>query len=156
MLTTDSQGYFTATGVPDGSYYAYYYNDSDRNKIGYWRSRTQTVDASRGAAYPSVDLYGKGMLNTPAMDARVTLPQTFTWIAQTQPVLYYRYRLHTNPGRTFTLVYQSNRITGDPFTWDGAGLTLSSTNRYFWGVFWDAGETGEGGNLYQAIYFNPQ
>ena len=66
---------------------------------------------------------------------------------------------YLSSGRTFTLLYQSNRIPGTAtsFTWDGSGVAspLSSTNRYFWGLAWDAGPVGEGGNLYQAIYFNP-
>jgi hypothetical protein len=158
-VTTDANGYFEATGLEPGEYLAYFYNDSSRERIGYWRSRAQTVDATRGAAFPTIDFYQKGMTDLPKMDARVSLPTTFEWIPQTQTVDYYRYRLHSTGGRTFTLIYQSNKIPGtaNTFTWDGSGATqpLSSTNRYFWGVFWDAGAAGEGGDLYQSIYFNP-
>ena len=158
-VTTDAQGYFTATGLEPGDYLAYFYNDSNRERIGYWRSRSMKVDATTGAAFPTVDFYQKGLVNDPPMDARRALPVTFTWVPQTQTVDYYRFRLHSTGGRTFTLVHQSNRIPGTEttFTWDGSGVAepLSSTNRYFWGLFWDAGPVGEGGNLYQAIYFNP-
>ena len=158
-VTTDANGYFEATNLEPGDYLAYFYNETSRERIGYWRSRSQKVDATTGAAFPTVDFYQKGMLDLPKMDARTGLPVTFEWIPQTQTVDYYRFRLHSNGGRTFTLIHQSNRIPGTAtsFTWDGTGTTtaLSSTNRYFWGVFWDAGAVGEGGDLYQAIYFNP-
>ena len=158
-LTTDSQGLYTATGLPAGDYFMYYYNDSDRNKIGYWQSRYRRVDGSTGGVFPTVDFYGVGMQNTPRMDARVGLPTTFTWIPQAQQVQYYRYRLHSTGGRSFTLIYQSDRIPAgvNAFTWNGTGASqaLSSSNRYFWGIYWDAGEVGQGGNLYQAVYFSP-
>lgn len=156
-LRTDANGYYQATGLADGEYHTYYYNESDRNKVGYWRSRSFRVDGTTGAAVPTIDLYGKGMVNVPKMDARVSFPATFEWVPQAQRVDHYRYRLHSTGGRTFTLIHQSDRIPGDTnrYTWNGAGTSLSSSNRYFWGVFWDAGAAGEGGNLYQAIYFNP-
>ena len=52
--------------------------------------------------------------------------------------------------------YQSPTLPGssNSFTWDGAGVTLDPHNRYFWGVTWDAGPVGTGGNLFQAIYFD--
>lgn len=154
-ITTDAQGHFSASNLAAGDYLVYFYNDSMRDVIGYWRSRTLHVDGTTGAAFPTIDFYQQGMVNTPAMDAHVTLPCTFQWVPQTQTVSYYRWRLHSNPGRTFTLIYQSDKIDGsaNSFTWDGAGTTLDPTNRYFWGVYWDAGPAGEGGNLYQAVYF---
>lgn len=156
-VTTDAQGYFGASGLEPGDYMAYFYNETNREMLGYWRSRNLKVDATTGADFPSVDLFQKGLQNEPAMDAHTTLPVTFQWLPQTQAVVTYRFRLHSNGGRTFTLLHQSDRIPGDAkrFTWDGAGLTLSPTNRYFWGLSWDAGPVGEGGNLYQPIYFNP-
>ncbi len=158
-VTTDAQGYFQASGLEAGDYLAYFYNDSNRERIGYWRSRNMKVDASTGAAFPTVDFYQKGLLNDPPMDAHVALPVTFAWNPQTQTADFYRFRLHSNSGRTYTLIHQSARIPGTAttFTWDGSGAAtaLSPTNRYFWGLFWDAGPVGEGGNLYQAIYFNP-
>ncbi|HEY9723760.1 MAG TPA: hypothetical protein V6D47_17235 [Oscillatoriaceae cyanobacterium] len=159
-LTTDSQGYFTAQNLSPGGYYAYYYNDSDRQKIGYWRSRTLQVDGTTGAAFPPIDFYQVGMTNVPAMDARVSLPTTFQWVPQTQTVQYYIFEVHSAPGKSFTNTYMSARLPGDAtsFTWDGSGANgaLDPNNRYFWGVYWNAGPAGEGGNLYQAVYFNPQ
>lgn len=156
--TTDAQGYFTATQLAPGNYYAHYYNASDRNKIGYWNSLSQRVDATTGAAYPPVDLYQKGMTNTPPMDARVGLPQTFSWVLQTQPVQKIWFRVHTHPFTSYQLFYQSPTLPGTStsYTWDGSGmlLPLDTGNRYFWGIKWDAGPVGVGGNLYQAVYFN--
>lgn len=158
-VTTDAQGYFGASDLEPGDYLAYFYNDSQRERIGYWRSRAQKVDATTGAAFPTVDFYQKGLLNDPPMDARRSFPVTFAWSPQTQTVDSYRFRLHSTSGRTYTLIHQSDRIPGTAttFTWDGSGVAspLSATNRYFWGMAWDAGPVGEGGNLFQAIYFNP-
>jgi hypothetical protein len=157
-VTTDSQGYFQATGLEPGSYVAYYYNDSQRDRIGYWRSRTLSVDATRGAAFPEVDFGQQGLVNQPPMDARLNLPGRFEWVPPAQTVASYRFRVHSTGGRTFRLIYQSGSLPGDStaFTWNGAGATepLSTTNRYFWGLVWDAGAVGEVGNLYQAVYFN--
>lgn len=154
-ISSDSQGNFSASGLAAGDYLVYFYNDSQRDVIGYWSSRTLHVDSTTGAAFPAIDFYQAGMQNVPAMDAHVHLPQTFQWVPQTQTVQFYNWRLHSTSGRTFTLIYQSQRIDGSAasFTWDGAGTTLSPTNRYFWGYAWDAGAAGTGGNLYQAIYF---
>jgi hypothetical protein len=156
-IASNADGSFKATGLADGDYLAYFYNDTMRDVIGYWSSRTQHVDATTGGVFPTVDFYQKGLTNVPAMDAHVTLPQLFQWIPQTQTVGFYYWRLHSTSGRTFTLIYQSpSRLPGDAtsFTWDGAGKTLDPINRYFWGLSWDAGPIGQGGNLYQAIYFN--
>jgi hypothetical protein len=158
-VTTDAQGYFGATGLENGTYLAYFYNDSSRERVGYWRSRDLTVDGTRGAAFPTVDFYQKGLVNLPAMNARQGFPVAFSWVPPAQAVDNYRLRVHSIGGRSFTLVHQSSRIPGTAtsFTWNGSGATepISSTNRYFWGLYWDAGVVGEGGNLYQAIYFNP-
>jgi hypothetical protein len=155
-IRTDAKGYYYADGLADGSYQGYYYNASDRNKIGYWRSQPWTVNAKTGAAIPAVDLYQVGMTNTPKMDARVGLPTTFKWVRQAQPVERCYFRVHDKPFTSFTLVYRSGALAGDAsaFTFTGAGLKLSPTNRYFWGYQWDAGAVGMGGNLYQAVYFN--
>jgi hypothetical protein len=156
-ISSDANGNFGATGLAEGDYLAYFYNDSQRDVIGYWSSRAQHVSATTGGVIPTVDFYQQGLKNVPAMDAHVKLPQLFQWIPQTQTVGSYFWRLHSTSGRTFTLIYQTpNRLPGDAtsYTWDGAGTTLSSTNRYFWGLSWDAGPIGQGGNLYQAIYFN--
>ncbi len=157
-LTTDAQGTFQATGLAAGDYYAHYYNDRDRNKIGYWQSRTAHIDGTVGAAWPQIDLYQVGMTNVPAFDAHVSLPATFAWVRQVQPAAKCWFRVHSRPGRSFTLTYRSPALPGDATTygWDGAGVVLDPANRYFWGFQWDAGLAGMGGNLYQAIYFNPR
>jgi hypothetical protein len=155
-ITSDTQGNYSAANLAAGDYLVYYYNDSHRDEIGYWKSRTLHVDATTGAAFPVIDFYQVGLKNVPAMDTHVTLPTNFQWIAQTQTVGFYHWRLHSTSGRTFTLIYQSDKLDGSlsSFSWNGAGVTLDPTNRYFWGVSWDAGAAGEGGNLYQAVYFN--
>ncbi|HEY9720577.1 MAG TPA: discoidin domain-containing protein [Oscillatoriaceae cyanobacterium] len=156
--TTDAQGAFLAKGLKPGFYYAHYYNPTDRNKIGYWNSVAQLVNATTGAAWPPVDLYQKGMTNTPAMDSHVGLPMTFTWVPQTQPVVKYWFRVHTHPYTNYKLFYMSAELPGNAtsYTWNGDGmlLPLDTGNRYFWGVKWDAGPVGVGGNLYQAVYFH--
>lgn len=158
VVTTDAEGYFQATGLEPGSYHAHYYNETQRDRIGYWRSRTLPVDATRGAGFPQVDFGQQGLVNQPPMDARVTLPGRFDWQPPAQGAASWRFRVHSTGGRTFRLIYQSPSQPGNTttFTWNGAGATeaLSSTNRYFWGLVWDAGPLGEVGNLYQAVYFN--
>lgn len=163
LVTTDASGYFTATGLPPGNYFAYYYNESDRNKIGFWRTPARAVSATQGAIYPAVDLHQPGMLNLPQFGTRVGLPRRFDWVPQTQTASFLRFRVHTDPGRGAPQpVFISNQLPADStsYTWSGEinqpGITgLSATNRYFWGVYWSAGELGEGGNLYQAVYLNP-
>jgi hypothetical protein len=70
-----------------------------------------------------------------------------------QPVGYF-WRIHDRPFTAFTLVYQSAKLPGTAtsFTFSGAGVTLDPAHRYFWGVQWDWGPLGQGGNLYQAAY----
>lgn len=157
-VTTDDQGYFYASNLEPGTYLAYYYNDTQRDRIGYWRSRTLSVDESKGAGFPQVDFAQQGLVNQPAMDARISLPARFEWVPPSQQVASYRFRLHSTGGRTFRLIHQSGSFPGDSteYTWDGSGVSepLNSTNRYFWGLVWDAGAVGEGGNLYQSVYFN--
>lgn len=153
-LTTDSRGVYRVTGLAAGTYQAYYYNPTDRNKIGYWRSRPMTVDGTRGASFATVDLYLRGMMNIPAPGATVTLPTTFQWLAPIQPVRYFFYRIHSQPYTSFQLVYQSPRLEGTvrSYTWNGGTTALDPSHRYFWGVKWDWGDLGEGGNLYQPVY----
>lgn len=155
-IQTDAQGYFGVDNLEPGSYAAYYYNDSQRDRIGYWRSRALPVDASRGAVFPTIDLAQVGLQNTPAMDARMTLPVNFSWQLPTQPVESLRFRVHSNGGRSFRLIFQSAELPAGTtgYTWDGAGAleSLQPGQRYFWGHVWDAGAAGEGGNLFQAIY----
>jgi hypothetical protein len=160
-LSTDAQGRFSATGLPEGDYYALFYNDSDHYKIGYWRSVTLHVGATGGAAWPAVDLYQDAWQKyVPAMSAHVSLPTTFMWVPQAQAVTLYHFEVHDAPGTSFNKIYESGDIPGNAtsFTWDGSGLppgvTLDPNHRYFWGLFWDAGPLGQGGNLYQPVYFN--
>lgn len=155
-LTTDANGRYTATGLANGTYQAYYYNCCDRNKIGYWRSRPVAVDGTRGASVPTVDLYLVGMQNTPPMDARIKLPYNFVWKPPMQLPVGYYWRIHDRPYTAFVLVYQSAKLPGSAtsYTFSGAGVNLDPTHRYFWGVQWDWGELGMGGNLYQAAYMS--
>ncbi len=155
-LTTDANGRYTATNLANGYYQAYYYNPVDRNKIGYWRSRAVVVDGTRGASVPTVDLYLVGMMNTPPMDARIKLPFNFVWKPPMQLPVGYYWRIHDRPYTSFVLVYQSAKLPGSAtsFYFTGAGVNLDPTHRYFWGVQWDWGELGFGGNLYQAAYMS--
>ena len=156
-LTTDAQGRYQASNLPNGSYQAYYYNPTDRNKIGYWRSRAVSVDGTRGASVPTIDLYLVGMTNTPSLDSRVKLPTTFTWKPPRQQPVGYYFRIHDRPYTSFVLVYQSPKLAGSAtsYTWNGSGPAyLDPSHRYFWGVQWDWGELGMGGNLYQPVYLS--
>jgi hypothetical protein len=154
-VTTDATGAFAATGLSPGDYLVQYYNETQRDRIGYWRSRTLPVTAARGATFPAVDLGQRGMVNQPAMDARISWPATFTWEPPAHRPEFYRFRVHSQGGRSFDLLYQSGRLAASPrtFTWDGAGANppLEPGRRYFWGLVWDLGPAGEAGNLYQAV-----
>ncbi|MDB5101842.1 MAG: hypothetical protein JWM80_6263 [Cyanobacteria bacterium RYN_339] len=152
---TDAQGWYTAKNLTPGSYLGYYYNASDRNKIGYWRGVAKPVTAMTGASFPAVDLYQVGMTNLPKMDSHIGVPTTFTWVRQAQKVDGCWFRIHDHPFTTFNLTYKSAKLPGDTtsFNFTG-GMPLSKTNRYFWGFQWDAGPVGMGGNLYQAVYFD--
>lgn len=157
-LTSDSQGYFTAGNLVEGDYFVYYYNEIQRDKIGFWQSKVFHVSPTAGAAFPAVDLYMVGQENVPLPGATARLPVAFSFNAPKQTPLSYRFRLHSAPGTSFKLVYQSNKFPGDQttFTWDGTGAyePLDTTAHYFWGVSWDWGPLGAGGNLYQKIRFS--
>ncbi|MEB3220529.1 MAG: hypothetical protein VKS61_00480 [Candidatus Sericytochromatia bacterium] len=154
-LVTDASGAFSADELPPGDYMVHYYNDTQRDRVGYWRSRSLPVTGERGAAFPAVDLGQRGMLNQPSMDARVTWPVTFRWEPPAHRPEGYRFRVHSQGGRSFELLYQSGRLPPAPrtFIWDGAGASppLQPDRRYFWGLVWDLGPAGEAGNLYQAV-----
>lgn len=156
-VTTDSQGYFTATDLVEGDYIAYFYNEIYRDRMGVWKSLPVRVSASAGGAFPVVDLYLKGQENLPLPGASTALPATFTFEVPRQPMVSQRYRLHSQGGTSFTLVYVSNKFPGDrtSFTWDGTGTreTLAYNRDYFWGLEWDGGPLGAFGNLYQKIKF---
>ncbi|MEB3327721.1 MAG: hypothetical protein VKQ33_00645 [Candidatus Sericytochromatia bacterium] len=154
-LSTEATGAFAATGLAPGDYLVHFYNETQRDRVGYWRSRTLAVTAARGAAFPAVDLGLRGMVNQPPMDARVSWPVTFRWEPPAHRPEFCRFRVHSQGGRNFSLLYQSGRLPAAPraFTWDGTGANppLEPGPRYFWGLVWDLGEAGEAGNLYQAI-----
>lgn len=157
---TDATGHYSVSGLADGMYQAYYYNATDRNKLGYWRSRPITVNAAQGAAFPTIDLYLPGQINLPLPNTHIGLPNTFNWLGPIQPVVGFYFRVHSQPFTAFQLVFQSAKLTGDTgsYSFDGQHtLTgpLDPNHRYFWGVKWDWGPMGEGGNLYQAIYMKP-
>jgi hypothetical protein len=156
-VTTDAQGYFTATNLVEGDYIAYFYNEIYRDRMGVWKSLPVRVSASSGGAFPVVDLYLKGQENLPLPGASTALPATFTFEVPRQPMASQRFRLHSQGGTSFTLVYVSNKFPGDrtTFTWDGTGTreTLAYNRDYFWGLEWDGGPLGAFGNLYQKIKF---
>jgi hypothetical protein len=156
-VTTDSQGYFTATGLTEGDYIAYFYNEIYRDRMGVWKSLPVRVSASAGGAFPVVDLYLKGQENLPLPGASTALPANFTFEVPRQPMASQRFRLHSQGGTSFTLVYVSNKFPGDrtTFTWDGTGTreALAYNRDYFWGLEWDGGPLGAFGNLYQKIKF---
>ena len=99
------------------------------------------------------------MTNTPGSGSHVSLPQTFSWTMPVQTPSSIVMRVHSQGGKSFTLEYQSPNLPGatSSYTWDGSGLKagpLDPSHRYYWGVQWRWGALGEGGNLYQAVYFN--
>jgi hypothetical protein len=156
LVSTDAQGIFRAPGLAAGSYFVHYYNDRDNFKIGYWKTRVRPVTASYGARYPAFDLYLIGMQNTPGMGESTMLPARFEW--EPYPLaLRYRFRVHNRGGPSGKPYYVSNWLSPDvsAFAYDGTinqkgmGEGRLGAGRYLWGVYWDAGQAGEGGNLYQ-------
>jgi hypothetical protein len=154
-VRTDSTGTYNLAVTKPGTYYGYYYNDSDRNKIGYWRSRDQVVSNTTGAAIPTIDFYQKGMLNTPLPGTTNTIPISFAWNAQTQVVNNYRFRIHSRGGPAPEVLFMSQGLPGTAtsFAWNGQGFktAIAPNISYFWGFTWDAGVYGEGGALFQPI-----
>jgi hypothetical protein len=157
-VTTDAQGYFTATNLTEGDYLAYFYNEIYRDRMGVWKSLPVHVDASTGGQLPVVDLYLKGQENTPLPGSTVHLPSVFSFVLPNQPMVSQRFRVHSAAGTSFSLIYVSNKFPGNQtsLTWDGSGTSqpLDPTHDYFWGLEWDGGPLGAFGNLYQKIRFS--
>ena len=156
LVKTDEQGIYRAPGLAAGDYFVHYYNDRDNFKIGYWKTQVRRVSEDYGARYPAFDLYLIGMQNKPGMGEATTLPSHFEW----EPydlALRYRFRVHDRGGPNGKPYYISSWLEPgvNAFTYDGSinqkgmGEGKLSPGRYLWGVYWDAGQAGEGGNLYQ-------
>lgn len=156
LVKTDEAGIYRATGLAAGEYFVHYYNDRDNFKIGYWKTHIRKVGAEHGARYPAFDLYLIGMQNEPGMGASTTLPGRFEWEPY-ELALRYRFRVHDRGGPNGKPYFISNWLGAgvNAFTYDGSinqkgmGEGKLGPGRYLWGVYWDAGQAGEGGNLYQ-------
>lgn len=162
LVQTDAQGVYRATGLATGSYFVHYYNDRDNFKVGYWKTLVRPVSEQYGARFPAFDVYLVGMQNEPGMGASTTLPARFEWEPYSL-ALRYRYRIHNRGGPGGKPYFISNWLTPDvnAFTYDGTinqkgmGEGRLAPGRYLWGVYWDAGQAGEGGNLYQDFVVTP-
>lgn len=156
LVTTDAQGIYRASNLASGSYFVHYYNDRDNFKVGYWKTLVRPVGAAYGARFPAFDVYLVGMQNAPGMGQTVTLPARFAWEPYAMP-LRYRFRVHNRGGPGGKPYFISNWLTPETrsLTYDGTinqkgmGEGRLAPGRYLWGVYWDAGQAGEGGNLYQ-------
>lgn len=156
-LTTGADGAYRQSELPEGDYFIHYYNDSDNAKIGFWKTLNRHVDGVAGASFPAIELYLVGMRNTPGQGGTVALPFTFEWTPY-QVVRYMRFRVHDIGGPGGRPLYISERLDPDAvsFSYDGTinqagwnSTRLAPGTRYLWGIFYDAGDSGEGGNLYQ-------
>lgn len=155
-VTTDALGIYRVRNLATGSYFVHYYNDRDNFKIGYWKTLVRPVNGDYGARYPAFDLYLVGMQNSPGMGAAITLPTHFEWKPYAL-ALRYRFRIHNRGGPSGKPYFVSNwlgpEVTRFPYdgtiNQKGMGSGKLAPGRYLWGVYWDAGQAGEGGNLYQ-------
>ncbi len=154
-VTTDAQGVYRIKNLKPGDYYAHYYNDSDNNKVGFWKTQTLKVTDQHGAVFPAWDVYLVGMQNTPRQGAAVSFP--FTAVFEPYPLaITYRFRIHDRGGPGGQALYISERIPAedvDRFRFSGTanqgtGGSLGG-GMYLWGYQWDAGKAGEGGCLFQ-------
>lgn len=159
-VRTDQNGVYRVKDVPEGEYYVQYYNDSDNNKVGFWRTRVASVTPSHGALFPAWDVYLVGMQNTPRQGQSVSFP--FTARFEPYPLaINYRFRIHNAAGPSGQPLYISEPVPARgirTFTFTGAanqstqsGQSVSSVGagRNLWGYQWDAGNAGEGGCLFQ-------
>ncbi|GEM_PF-1571100 len=155
-VKTDPHGVYRASGLAAGSYFVHYYNDRDNFKIGYWKTLVRPVGEEYGASFPAFDLYLIGMQNEPGMGDSLVLPGSFVWEPYGM-ALRYRFRIHDRGGPGGKPYYVSNWQSSDvrQFSYDGSinqkgmGEGKLAPGRYLWGTYWDAGQAGEGGNLYQ-------
>lgn len=157
-LVTDEQGVYRRK-VPAGRYFVHYYNDSDNGKIGFWKTLSWNVDDRGGAYLPAFDVYLVGMKNTPGQGASVALPFRFRWTPY--PLAkYLRFRVHDRGGPGGKPLFISDKLPADTvsYSYDGTinqsgwnGTRLEPGRMVLWGVYYDAGDSGEGGNLYQDL-----
>lgn len=155
QVKTDARGVYRVKDLPPGDYYAHFYNDSDNNKVGFWRTLTLKVTHEHGAVYPAWDVFLVGMKNKPANGASLSFPFTATF--EPYPLaITYRFRIHDRGGPGGQPLYISDKLPArgvTSFTFTGAnnqgtGGTIGA-GRYLWGYQWDAGKAGEGGCLFQ-------
>lgn len=153
-VTTDGDGLWRVANLAEGAYWLHYYNDSDRRRIGYWKTPSRYVDSLEGASFPAFDVHLQGFTDDPPNGAGVDLPAAFRW----EPYALassYRFRIHDKPGPGGKPLFVSSALPGSQTTYSYDGHALEGGNlkpgHYLWGVWWDAGDAGEGGNLYQEI-----
>lgn len=154
-VSTDANGVFRVKNLAPGDYYAHYYNDSDNNKVGFWKTQTLRVTNEHGAVYPAWDVFLVGMRNRPAQGASVRFP--FTVEFEPYPLaITYRFRIHDRGGPGGQALYISEKIPArgvQSFTFSGASNQTVAGGlgggRYLWGYQWEAGKAGEGGCLFQ-------
>lgn len=154
-VTTDAQGIYRVKDLTPGDYYAHYYNDSDNNKVGFWKTQTLKVTDSHGAVFPAWDVFLVGMKNRPAQGASVAFP--FTAEFEPYPLaITYRFRIHDRGGPGGQALFVSDRVPARGVRrYTFTGVSNQGTDgqlgggRYLWGYQWDAGKAGEGGCLFQ-------
>ncbi|HEY9855805.1 MAG TPA: hypothetical protein V6D05_08730 [Stenomitos sp.] len=154
-VTTDAKGVYRVKDLAAGDYYAHFYNDSDNNKVGFWKTLTLKVTNEHGAVFPAWDVFLIGMQNKPGQGAGVSFPFTATF--EPYPLaITYRFRIHDRGGPGGQALYVSDKIPAKgvrSFRFTGVanqGTTGTlGPGRYLWGYQWDAGTAGEGGCLFQ-------
>lgn len=155
-IQTDSNGVYHLKDLPEGNYYAHYYNDSDNNKVGYWRTRTVPVSHEQGGTLPAWDVHLVGMKNTPGQGQATRFPLEVEF--EPYPLaITYRFRIHDAGGPGGHPLYISEAVPAKgvtSFTFSGDGNQGSGrqglpSGRYLWGYQWEAGIAGEGGCLFQ-------
>lgn len=156
-IVTATDGSYKTEGLPAGNYFIHYYNDSDNGKIGFWKTLSRPVDAQGGSYFLPFDVFLVGMKNTPGQGGSVALPFNFRW-APYATASYLRFRVHDAGGPGGKALYISERLPADTltFSYDGTinqsgwnAEKLESGRRFLWGIYYDGGDAGEGGNLYQ-------
>lgn len=158
-VSTDASGVWRAGHLPDGDYWLHYYNDSNRERIGYWQTPSRHVDGLAGAVFPAFDVHLRGFTDDPPNGSSVDLPYDFHWRPYALAIAY-RFRVHDKPGPGGKPMFIGPQIraSSDPsYDYDGQALLGGQLRggHYLWGVWWNAGQAGEGGNLYQEAYLYP-
>lgn len=155
-VKTDEQGQFRISNLPAGEYYAHYYNDSDNNKVGYWRTHDLSVTDQHGAAFPAWDVFLVGMKNQPPQGASGAFPLSVEF--EPYPLaITYRLRIHNagGPGGKPLFISDKTPAKGvSSYTFSGVNNQDGGqigTGTCLWGYQWDAGIAGEGGDLFQDV-----